>query len=345
MGQLGSLAGKRPEVQVNPKAMKVPGASLYPGDALSHYARWPPPKVIICDGPYGLRSFPGDPPDVSSLCEFYRPHVEAWGHQADPSTTLWFWCSELGWATVHPLLEAHGWQYVRACVWDKGAAHIAGNTNSQRLRQLPTVTELCVQYVRKVLLPIGGTGEHVPIKQWLRGEWQRSGLPLSLTNEVAGVKNAATRKWFTQCHLWYSPGGDFLARLAAYANEHGDPTGAPYFTVDGGRSISAEAWDRLRPTFHCPPDVHNVWRHGAVRGQERIKLRGKTVHMNQKPLALVRQTIAWSTDAGDCVWEPFAGTATALVASVLDERQGYGAEINPEFFAVAIERLRGAANG
>ncbi len=324
--------------------MSVAGTTLCLGDALGHYDRWPTPKAIISDGPYGLRSFPGDPPDVSTLVRFYQPHVEAWGRHAHPSTTLWFWCSEVGWATVHPLLEAQGWQYVRACIWDKGASHIAGNTNSQKLRQLPTVTEVCVQYVRKVMLPVaGGANEHLPMKQWLRAEWRRSGLPLTLTNAAAGVKNAATRKWFTECHLWYAPSGEFLVRLADYANAHGDPDGRPYFSLDGERSMTADEWDALRPTFHCPADVHNVWHHGAVRGAERIKVNGKSAHMNQKPLALVRQTIAWTTDAGDCVWEPFAGTATGLVASLLDERRGYGAELNPAFFEVAADRLRSVA--
>jgi hypothetical protein len=325
------------------KTVSIAGTHLYLGDALGHYKAWPTPKVIVCDGPYGLRSFPGDPPEVSLLPGFYQPHIEAWSQKAHPSTTLWFWCSELGWATVHPLLEAHGWQYIRACVWDKGAAHIAGNANSKKLRQLPTVTELCVQYVRNAMLPIRG-GEHLPMKDWLRSEWKRSTLPLSLTNKAAGVKNAATRKWFTKCHLWYAPGGEFVVRLAEYANQHGDPDGRPYFSLDGKRSLSAEDWDALRPTFHCPSDVHNVWHHGAVRGAERIKVAGKTAHVNQKPLTLVRQTIAWTTDAGDCVWEPFAGTATGLVAAMLDERRGYGAELNPAFFEIAAERLRAAAS-
>lgn len=330
--------GTATELDASPASVAT--VHLYLGDALASYDSWPTPKVIISDGPYGLRSFPGDPPDVSTLGDFYRPHVAAWARNAHPSTTLWFWCSEVGWATVHPLLAAHGWQYVRACVWDKGAAHIAGNANTQKLRQLPTVTEMCVMYVREVRLPIGGgSGEQVPMKQWLRAEWQRSGLPLSITNRVAGVKNAATRKWFTQCHLWYAPSGEFLARLSAYANENGDPAGRPYFSVDGEDPISAEDWDALRPTFHCPPDVHNVWHHGAVRGAERIRVGSKSVHMNQKPLKLVRQTIAWTSDPGDCIWEPFAGTATGLIAALLDERRAYGAEINPDFFRVAAKRL------
>ncbi len=316
------------------------GTHLSLADALSCYDSWPAPDVVVSDGPYGLRSFPGDPPTVNSLAKVYEPHVLAWSKRAKPSTTLWFWCSEIGWATVHPLLDSAGWSYVRACVWDKGAGHVAGNANSKTLRQLPAVTELCVQYVRKVLLPRGEDGKQVPMKDWLRAEWQRTRLPMSLTNQAAGVKNAATRKWFTACHLWYAPPGEALAKLAEYANEHGEPSDTPYFSLDGEAPVSAEEWDALRPTFHCPPDRHNVWHHPAVRGAERIKLNGRSVHMNQKPLSLVRDTIRWTSDEGAVVWEPFAGTATALVAAALSNREGYGAELNEVFYRVAVERLR-----
>lgn len=326
-----------------PAVVEVDRARLYLGDALSHYAAWPTPKVIISDGPYGLRSYPGDPPTPERLADFYQPHVEAWSRCAHASTTLWFWCSEVGWATVHATLVANGWHYVRACIWDKGPGHVAGNANSRSLRQLPAVTEVCVQYIRQVRLPLAGTGECLPMKAWLRAEWLRSGLPLSRTNAAAGVKNAATRKWFTACHLWYAPDGAHLERLAEHANENGDPHGRPYFSMDGRASVTADEWDALRPTFHCPPDVHNVWREGAVRGAERIKINGKSAHMNQKPLKLTRQTIQWTSDPGDVVWEPFAGTATGLVAALEAERRGFGAELNPTFFDVALRRLEDTA--
>ncbi|MHB8468163.1 MAG: DNA methyltransferase [Gaiellaceae bacterium] len=313
------------------------------GNAVDHYDDWPQPDVIVSDGPYGLRSFPGDPAEVNGLAALYEPHINAWAARAKPSTTLWFWCSEIGWATVHPMLDRAGWQYVRACVWDKGAGHIAGNANSKTLRQLPAATELCVQYVRRVYLPLGGTGEMLPMKEWLRAEWQRSGLPLSVTNKAADVANAATRKWFTTCHLWYAPPGVALGKLAEYANSHGDPAGQPYFRLrTRGKSATAKQWDALRPTFHCPPDRHNVWHHPAVRGAERIKLNGSTAHMNQKPLSLIRDTIAWTSNRGGIVWEPFAGTGTALAAAILTGRKGYGAEIHKPFFRVAAERLKNA---
>ena len=42
--------------------------------------------------------------------EWYRPHVETWSRAARPATTLWFWNTELGWATVHPLLRDVPWR-------------------------------------------------------------------------------------------------------------------------------------------------------------------------------------------------------------------------------------------
>jgi site-specific DNA-methyltransferase (adenine-specific) len=76
---------------------------------------------------------------------------------------------------------------------------VAGNTNTQRLREFPCVTEVCVQYVREI--KIGGK----TFKEWLREEWERTGLPLYKANEAAGVANAASRKWLTKDYLWYPP--------------------------------------------------------------------------------------------------------------------------------------------
>ena len=145
------------------------------------YERWPAPICIVCDGPYGLSGFPGDPPDVSRLTDWYRPHVRAWSEKASPQTTLWFWNSEVGWATVHPLLQEFGWEYRTCHIWDKGVGHIAGNANTKTLRKLPVTTEVCVQYVKAARI------DGLTLQEWLRHEWRRTGLPLRLANEACGV--------------------------------------------------------------------------------------------------------------------------------------------------------------
>lgn len=108
---------------------------LHRGDVLDVYQDWPRPDAIISDGAYGLGGFPGDPPSAARLPEWYAPHAQAWSKYALPSTALWFWNTEQGWASCHPLLMELGWVYEQTIVWDKGLGHAAGNSNGQTLRR------------------------------------------------------------------------------------------------------------------------------------------------------------------------------------------------------------------
>jgi len=74
-------------------------------DSLSFYKSWRLPTVIVSDGGYGILGFEGDTSDHLGLPEWYEPHIAAWARYASPQTTLWFWNSEIGWASVHPILR------------------------------------------------------------------------------------------------------------------------------------------------------------------------------------------------------------------------------------------------
>ena len=312
-------------------------AKIFLGDAKGLYEKWESPTVIIADGPYGLASYPGDPPTPEMLPQFYAPHFAAWSKFALPSTTLWFWNSELGWAIVHSLLDSYGWEYRSCHVWDKGIGHIAGNCNGKTLRKFPVTTEVCVQYVRRVTFRVDG--RELSMKQWLRHEWRRTGLPLSKTNEACGVKNAATRKYFTQCHMWYFPPPDAFEALVKFANKYGKRTGRPYFSLDGKRPLSGEEWDKMRAKFNFRNGITNVWHEPAVRGSERLKRNCKCLHMNQKPLKLLELCIESTSDPNDVVWEPFGGLCSATIAAHRLRRRAFAAEINPKYFELAAKRL------
>ena len=244
-----------------------------------------------------------------------------------PETTLWFWCSEVGWAEVHPVLRLHGWCYKAAHIWDKGVGHVAGNCNGDTIRGFPVVSEICVQYVRDVQFR-DYEGRPCSMKYWLRSEWLRSGLPLYKTNDACGVKNAATRKYFTQCHLWYFPPPDKMEELARYAGRYGRKTDKPYFSLDGKTPLSAPQWARMRPKWNHVHGVTNVWQEPAVRGRERIRREGlKSLHANQKPLTLMERIITASTEVGDVVLEPFGGLCSATVAALRTGRSCYSAEV------------------
>ena len=306
------------------------------GDSLGLYENWETPTVIVSDGGYGVLGFEGDTSDHLDLPDWYRPHIAAWSRYSTPATTLWFWNSEIGWAAVHPILEAHGWRYVNANIWNKGKGHIAGNINTRRIRRFPVVSEVCVQYVYEARI------DGFKLKEWLLKEWKRSGLALRKANEACGVADAAVRKYLDQGHLWYFPPPEMFIRLQEYANHYGDPIGKPYFSVDGRHPMSIDEWAAMRSKFNCPHGFTNVWDRPALRGSERCKINsesGKAIHLNQKPLDLMSMVIMASSDEGDVVWEPFGGLFTACVAARLGRRRGFGGEIDATYFHYGVTRL------
>lgn len=316
---------------------KRDGVVIFKGDSLNLYNQWESPTVIISDGPYGLGSFPGDPPTPDELDTWYEPHVKKWSEKSTPLTTLWFWNSEIGWATVHPVLKKYGWEYRNCHIWDKGIAHIAGNTNGKTLRKFPVVTEVCVQYIKKAEFKVNS--KLLLMQDWLRYEWERTGLPLNKTNEACGVKNAATRKYFTRDHLWYFPPPEAFEKIADYANLYGDSNRKPYFSVDGIKPITRQQWARMRAKFNFENGITNVWPEPAVRGVERFKKKNKCIHQNQKPIKLIERCIKASSDPDDIVWEPFGGLCSGAIASHKLKRKCYAAEIIHDFFEIAVERL------
>lgn len=325
-------------------------SSLHQGRAEEVYHQWPAPDLIVSDGAYGVGGFPGDPRIPERLDRWYAEHVAAWSLRAKAATTLWFWNTEIGWATVHPLLAANGWEYVQTIVWDKGIRHIAGNVNGATIRRLPTVTEVCAFYRRKLDLPTkGGT---LSGSEWLRAEWQRTGMPLHQANAACGVRNAATRKYLTQDWLWYFPPAEMMARLVAYANEHGDPGGRPYYSLDGKRPVSEAEWARLRHPWNHQHGLTNVWSHPPLNGVERYRGNGRrvaprvhnpgknaTAHLNQKPLSFMQRIIEVASNEGDTIWEPFGGLCSASVAAAALGRTSFAAEVDPGFASLAQQRL------
>jgi site-specific DNA-methyltransferase (adenine-specific) len=311
--------------------------SLFLGNSLQFYETWSRPTVIIADGPYGLGSYPGDPPTPEFLADWYEPHFRWWTQLAKPSTTLWFWNSELGWANVHSKIQEWGWEFRNCHIWNKGIGHIAGNCNTQTIRKFPVTTEVCVQYVRNA--EFTADGQKLTMRDWLRYEWKRSGLPFSKTNEACGTKNAATRKYFTKDHLWYYPPPEAFEQIQQYANQFGQKEGRPYFSTDGVKPLTAREWEMMRPRFYCKNGITNVWEEPAVRGAERLKTLSKCIHNNQKPLKLLERCIEASSDIGDVVWEPFGGLCSVAIAAHRLKRIAFSAEINPDYYDIAVKRL------
>ncbi|GHU53766.1 hypothetical protein FACS1894132_06870 [Clostridia bacterium] len=199
-----------------------------------------------------------------------------------------------------------------------------------------------MQYVRKTEFSVNG--KSINMKEWLRHEWARTGLLFSKTNEACDVVDAATRKYFTKCHLWYMPPAEAFEKIANYVNIHGKPEGRPYFSVDGGHTVSRDEWQTYMAKFYCPMGLTNVWSESQLNGKERVKNGTKAVHYNQKPLKLIETTISISSDENDVVWDPFGGLFTTAIACYRQKRKCFTAEIRPDMYRQALDYASSVIN-
>jgi len=81
----------------------------------------------------------------------------------------------------------------------------------------------------------------------------------------------------------------------------------------------------------------HMW-NGMVKASE---VGERRLHGTQKPIALFEWCINEHTQNSKIIADPFLGSGTTLVACERTGRVGYGMEIEPNYVAVALERLAG----
>jgi len=81
--------------------------------------------------------------------------------------------------------------------------------------------------------------------------------------------------------------------------------------------------------------MKSVWTVAAPNGDE--KDFGK--HPTQKPVALLERIILASTNEGDLIFDPFAGSSTTGVAAIRLRRLFVGCELEPEYLILSAKRL------
>lgn len=85
----------------------------------------------------------------------------------------------------------------------------------------------------------------------------------------------------------------------------------------------------------------DVWLFPTLAGR---RFRDEKVdHPTQKPLALSRRIIRHFSNTNDVVLVPFVGSGTECVAAFVEGRRYLGFELNPNYVAIAEQRLKEAA--
>ena len=83
----------------------------------------------------------------------------------------------------------------------------------------------------------------------------------------------------------------------------------------------------------------DVWSFPRVLGEDRHG------HATPKPVKAVARAIKSSSQAGDCVGVPFAGTCPEIVACDQLDRKCYGMEIDPAYCDVIVARWENLTGG
>lgn len=71
----------------------------------------------------------------------------------------------------------------------------------------------------------------------------------------------------------------------------------------------------------------------------------KTIHPCQFPVELVERLVLATTNPGDAVLDPYMGAGSAVVATLMHEREAYGCDVVQEYVDIALQRIHALHSG
>lgn len=131
--------------------------------------------------------------------------------------------------------------------------------------------------------------------------------------------------------LWFTKTDDYIFDLDAVRVPQKYP-GKKYFKGPRAGQYSCNPLGKNPGDLWVIPNV----KHNHIE---------KTAHPCQFPVELVERLVLSMTSKGGLVFDPFMGVGTTAVAAVLHEREAAGAEVVPEYLAIAEERIKLASQG
>lgn len=168
--------------------------------------------------------------------------------------------------------------------------------------------------------------------------WQKPSVPPRNSHRPAGD---------TENILVYKPKG-IRVEDVTFNKEDIETEGQP-FRRPGGKT------QNLNPTLNRGGNLPDEYVNETGRRFPRSVLRypnkpcmlkaERTPHPTQKPVALLEHILQALTNPGDLVLDPFAGSASTLVACHRLGRRGIGFEISQEYFEIACDRLAHETEG
>lgn len=209
-------------------------------------------------------------------------------------------------ALLIPYLESHGLELRQQIIIDKGMQAVSGRA-TKNYKQFPNVTE-SVLLITKDSKPF--------IRQFLRDQQQRTGLKSKAINEALGVKSNGGGMWSIYT-------GDNVCEQV--------PTREIWERLQLVLDFSYP-YEKIAQVFNPQMGLTDVWTDINFYGEKRY-------HKTQKPQKLIQRLILASSNKGDMILDPFAGSGSVAVAAELLERNCYSIERDTEYCKLIHQRL------
>jgi adenine-specific DNA-methyltransferase len=266
--------------------------------------------LVICDPPY------------------WKVAKESWDYQWRTEDDYVEWCKE--WLTliysslrlsgsfylfgylrmlvlVHEFILSLGFDFRQQIIIDKGIKSVTGRA-TKGYKMFPNVTESVFFYVKNAK-PF--------IKDFLKQRAADLGLSAKEINTRLGVKINGGGVWSLYT------GENILAQV---------PTEEMWGRLSKVLEFDLQ-YGKIGQTFNIELGFTDVWTDIDFYEEKRI-------HPTQKPVSLISRLINASSNEGDLICDPFAGSGSTAVCCQMSKRRFTGTEIDVNYFNDIQKRLK-----
>lgn len=210
-------------------------------------------------------------------------------------------------AEVLPIAEKYGFVFRQQIIVDKGMRSITGRKTST-YKMFPTTTESIFFFVKN---------NHPNIKKFLKEKQKNLGLSAKEINDRLGVKSNGGGLWSLYT------GENILAQI---------PTREMWEKLQEILEFKMD-YSEVNFTFNTQMGLTDVWSDIDFYKEERG-------HPTQKPLKLIERLVKASSNEGDIILDPFLGSGSTAIASLLLNRKFIGIEIDNVYCRYARDRIK-----
>ena len=314
------------------------GITIYHGDCFEIIPMLPAVDLVFADPPYNIGKADWD------RVEAYEGWCREWIMLCSDALTDngAFWVSHSKppvLADLSRVIAGCGRDLINWVTWDKygGAGTLQGFmdgfTLSGSVRSFQPMAEYLVwhadegQWTNQCDKTRGFIFE--PLRAYLAGERDRAGWTTRrVAVEYQKIRGSRTvtgmaGHWFERVQ-WTLPTEQNYTWLRTLFN----PTGNEFLRRE--YEHLRREYEHLRYTFNNPGKVSSVWQFPPA---------GKNGHPTPKPEPLLERIVLATSNPGDVVLDPFAGSGTTLWAAQKHGRAAIGIEIEERYCEIAVRRL------